>query len=541
MDTILDINAELAAMELQKFQRFFPFRSHPFAARVDGAKAMLLGEQTAARDKIRAALEDGVRVVVFVGPSGLGKSIIIDNAISVIHDKYQPIKLDASSLAAPADLPRLIGQIDKNTKFVRFFVDDAHDISRGMLIEFRNFLNLLESEGISSQVVLVGKQQVVDLFADAFAGLSTVTINMTPMDYETLHAYMASRLNLAGLSSTQVMTSGAIQTLIRASNGSLGRLNALATHSFRNAVDLRHTKVQPGDASLAVSKPGVLPSNAYSWTRRHPKTSIVLMASVACAAFISYGVGKPWFHDAREATVGNLQYGISSVIDLFSDHSSEESPQVVADDDAGSRQVDPIFLKRTEDENKRAAAARAKLLAKMDQEVRGTVPTGNDVQSKAASEPAQAPQVPAGQDTGQEQPANVVAEQPEHKAANTMVVASKGANDTLLAATAPPIVARPVAPEPIIGGPVAAGQETNEDIPLPPPAPPAQTKTAPAAHKAHENKLAAASAERAATTRAGKLPEFCTRMHPDTEAGKAYMRQVCVPQNVRGDIYFHVH
>src|SRR5689334_19174739 len=96
MDTVLDIGAELAAMELQTFQRFFPFRSHPFASRVDGAKAMLLRDQTAARDKIRSAIDDGKRLIVFTGPSGLGKTIIIDNVISVVHDKYQQIKIESA-------------------------------------------------------------------------------------------------------------------------------------------------------------------------------------------------------------------------------------------------------------------------------------------------------------------------------------------------------------------------------------------------------------------------------------------------------------
>jgi hypothetical protein len=34
------------------------------------------------------------------------------------------------------------------------------------------------------------------------------------------------------------------------------------------------------------------------------------------------------------------------------------------------------------------------------------------------------------------------------------------------------------------------------------------------------------------------IPEFCSRMTPTTEAGKAYKRRVCVIENVHSDIYF---
>jgi type II secretory pathway predicted ATPase ExeA len=545
MDTVLDINAEVAAMELSRFQRFFPFRSHPFAAHVDGAKAMLLGDQTAARDKLRQAIDEGVRLIVFIGPPGIGKSIIIDNVISGAHDKYQQIKIDAATVATPNNLPRLISKIDRDTKFVRFYVDDAHNLSPDMMGEFRNFLNLLESENISSQVVLIGKQQLAELAsANTFAGLSTATVVMAPMDYETLHEYMAARLNLAGLSSTQVMTSGAIQTLIRASNGSPGTLNALATGSFRNAVDMRHKKVLPADAVLAVTQPNVLPSNAYSWVRRHKKTSCALLATAACIAFVGYGVGKPWFRDAREVAAGDLQSIAGSVIDFFADHTNEESPQVVASDD--SIDINPIFARRTADEDQKAAQARAQLLAKMDKEARNstlfTEPSSERPPPVIEAKPEPDPQQTQASSVAGTAPTSVpgaAAKQPDIPSGR-LVVASKGTTDAVVTPSPPPVVPRPIAPGPILSDPepISGSNVSDDALPLPPLVPHSPPK--PPAHKqTRDARTTTAAIEGAPISRAGRLPEFCGRMHPDTEAGKAYMRQVCVPQNVRGDIYFH--
>ncbi len=514
---LIDYNAQAISLELSSFQKYFDFKAHPFAANIDGSNAILLADQTIARNSLRAAIDSGDNVIVFTGPAGIGKTVIVDHLIAGFHDSSQTVKLVSANLTTNEQILGIIKLIELGRTSVRFIIDDAANLAFETIRDLSNVFQVIRSEGIKTQTIFVGRPHFLDTIAHpklrAFYRSINSIIALQPMQANSIQEYLAMRLNLAGSTTARAMTPRAGKIIAQASHGIPGTLNLLAIGSLKNAVYNKHNRVKSADALLAVRSPNMSPGEAYGWMRKNRSAIIwTTLAIVVCSAG-GFAATKPWFDDDVKAGLYSMRVGVATAIDFFSDHSAQESPQIplIQSTDPVRDDIDP---KEAADQ-KAQADNRSRLIDQLDRESRRQL-------SATESNPRSMPDIVP----------NIIADKP--KADQTPIIPTTPA-PTVAVAPVPPSSTAPTALRSATT--VDAVQEPLKapSVMAPVVPPIADANAGPAAPAKHSTTVNAAPTTHAETR---SLPSFCSRMHPETEAGKEYMRRVCVKGNRHGDMYY---
>jgi type II secretory pathway predicted ATPase ExeA len=204
---------------------YFGLKDYPFLSTADRRFYYLSESQAKARDYLSylLVLRDGI--VVVTGEPGIGKSVLVDQAISNMPEKVSVAHLNQTLLTHDEfllslcmqfgctpenkDKPELYRAIENHAmdqhlelKPVLLVIDEAQNLSPAVLEEIRLLANLEMFGRKLIQVILVGQPElainITALPNDAFNQLVRLNHQLQPLSREEICEYIDYRLYVAG-------------------------------------------------------------------------------------------------------------------------------------------------------------------------------------------------------------------------------------------------------------------------------------------------------------------------------------------------------
>jgi len=150
------------------------------------------------------------------------------------------------------------------------FVDDAHDLTRGLIEEIRLLSNMETSQSKLVQIVLVGQPELgKTLLRPDFRQVRqriNLWYHLGPLSKKETEEYIAKRLKIGGAASP-IFTERAIEKIYRKSKGIPGLINILCNRSLENGYALDRRVVDKREVQEAVKDLGINPfwGNIWVW------------------------------------------------------------------------------------------------------------------------------------------------------------------------------------------------------------------------------------------------------------------------------------
>jgi general secretion pathway protein A len=283
----------------ESYLDLYALAKHPFGLASDTAPFLQFPSRRATFDAFVGALRQGRGHVLLVGETDLGKSFLLATALALELDESRKIFRIERSHPGPLTRPRLVAQVlgiaepDRLTpellgraksmlashphgaKAAVLAIDDAQCLTADALDWLARIAGGRSAD--MPQVVLVGRPELRKMLQQKhhrpFVDRISVSLDVAPLRSAELQQYIERRLWLAGSSTRRLLTRPALRTVIRKSDGRLGRVDtimesALAVGYLRGDPQLTHRTV----SAAAERLPGL---------RRPPVDSARIVLAIA--------------------------------------------------------------------------------------------------------------------------------------------------------------------------------------------------------------------------------------------------------------------
>ncbi|GAC1328742.1 MAG: hypothetical protein NVSMB15_00450 [Steroidobacteraceae bacterium] len=259
------------------YPQFFGFDKLPFRLRPDPEFLYAGREYLQARAGVLAALRNGSRVVLLMGAPGVGKTLLLEDALSEIRGQFalcrinQPhisatellqallLQLGTSSLDADSGRPRLFTELITSLDSVTardhaplLVVDDAQLLSSDTLHTFGEIL--ARAPRLKVLLAVQHRQQPA---AENFAWRSIRMageprqVQLQPLSSEAVKAYVERRLAVAGGGGKDLFTADAHHMIFQHTGGAARLINVLCDAALHAACSRASGHVSAAEIVLA--------------------------------------------------------------------------------------------------------------------------------------------------------------------------------------------------------------------------------------------------------------------------------------------------
>ncbi len=248
----------------------FGLGRRPFAPGPDPAMLLLTERHREALVRLLYAAGEGKRLMVFTGPAGVGKSVLLARAAA-------DLRSGGATVALVPAAGRGVGALDRQVRAalglrgegalraenyaplrerpgerIALFLDGAEGLSEAALAEVERIAGLDSDGAAAVTVVLSGREPLAEKAAALRTRLD-LGHRLEPLDRAETGHYVAHRLRVAGRAEP-VFAPEALDEVHEASRGRPGAINAVADLSLLAAFQRRAVEVIPAHVREVVAE-----------------------------------------------------------------------------------------------------------------------------------------------------------------------------------------------------------------------------------------------------------------------------------------------
>jgi type II secretory pathway predicted ATPase ExeA len=242
------------------YPQFFGFQKLPFRLRPDAEFLYSGQEYLQARAAVVAALRGSARVVLFLGPPGVGKTLLLDDVLHEISGHFaacrinQPhisatellqaivMQLGTTSVEGEGNHPGLLAEVASALDAAgsraappMLVIDDAQLLTGATLVTLGDLL----SRAPRLKILLVGqhdpRQPGGGLAARVVVAQKPRQVHLSPLGPDGAKAYIEHRLNVAGGGGKELFAADAHAMIFQHTNGSPRLINVLCDAALHAA------------------------------------------------------------------------------------------------------------------------------------------------------------------------------------------------------------------------------------------------------------------------------------------------------------------
>lgn len=238
-------------------EEFYGLHSAPFRLTPDPRFFVGTSVHRKALNYLNFGLEQGEGFIVITGEIGAGKSLVVEHMLAQLdQSKIVASTLVTSAVEADEALKLIISAFDLEAEerekaaalqafsdFLRrqhragrrvlLIVDEAQNIPKKTIEEFRMLTNFLVDGQSVFQIFLVGQPQFRDVLMDPdleqLRQRVVASFHMQPLTYDDTRQYIEHRLSLVGWDGRPALTPDALHAIHRASGGLPRRINQICS------------------------------------------------------------------------------------------------------------------------------------------------------------------------------------------------------------------------------------------------------------------------------------------------------------------------
>ncbi len=222
----------------------------------------------------------------------------------------------------------LLGLIPLNASAV-LIIDEAQNLPLQVLEQIRILSNLETDKEKLLQIILVGQQNLQTLLRSAelrqLDQRISIRYELKPLDAETVSAYIAHRLTIAGGSAAVTFAPKALARVHRLSGGIPRLINLICDRALVAAFSIRTNRITPEIVAHAAESLDLQPagSRGFGWMKR--RASLIAAAGVVLLASAS-AVGATAYLYQRFAADANLHAQSASEAQIATPVSEAQAP-----------------------------------------------------------------------------------------------------------------------------------------------------------------------------------------------------------------------
>jgi type II secretory pathway predicted ATPase ExeA len=258
------------------YPQFFGFQKLPFRLRPDPEFLYSGQEYLQARAAVVAALRGSARVVLFLGPPGVGKTLLLDDVLHEISGHFaacrinQPhisaaellqaivMQLGTTSVEGEGNHPGLLSEVataldaaGSRAAPPMLVIDDAQLLTGATLVTLGDLL----SRAPRLKILLVGqhdpRQPGGGLAARVVVSQKPRQVHLSPLGPDGAKAYIEHRLNVAGGGGKELFTADAHAMIFQHTSGSPRLINVLCDAALHAACLRASGHVSAAEISVA--------------------------------------------------------------------------------------------------------------------------------------------------------------------------------------------------------------------------------------------------------------------------------------------------
>jgi general secretion pathway protein A len=257
------------------YPQFFGFEKLPFRLRPDPDFLYPGPEYLRARAKVLTGLRGSSRVILLMGPAGVGKTMLLEDVLREIAGQYALCRINQPHLSAaelvqalslqlgsPADadthqprpytdIPASVDSAGTRDAAPLLIVDDAQLLAAGTLHAFGEILN----RAPRLKILLAGKdgqwQRVENFALRTKEADEPRQVRLTPLSAEGTKAYIERRLAIAGGGGKDLFTPDAYAMIFTHTGGAARLINVLCDAALHAACTRAAGHVSAAEILLA--------------------------------------------------------------------------------------------------------------------------------------------------------------------------------------------------------------------------------------------------------------------------------------------------
>jgi general secretion pathway protein A len=283
------------------YPQFFGFHKLPFRLRPDPDFLYLGKEYLQARSAVIAAIRGGSRVVLFLGPPGVGKTLLLDDVLHEISSQFAACRINQPHISATELLQAIVMQLgttmverDGNPTGLlsdvataldaagsraappMLVIDDAHLLTGATLVAIGDLL----ARAPRLKLLLAGRNDAEHggggLVARVVVAQKPRVVQLAPLGAEGAKAYVEHRLNVAGGGGKELFAADAHAMVFQHTAGSPRLINVLCDAAL-HAACLRASG-QVNAAEILVASQDARWPEALAREKAHPRAESVAAA-----------------------------------------------------------------------------------------------------------------------------------------------------------------------------------------------------------------------------------------------------------------------
>jgi general secretion pathway protein A len=242
------------------YPQFFGFHKLPFRLRPDPDFLYLGKEYLVARNAVLAAIRGSARVVLFLGPPGVGKTLLLDDVLHEVSGHFAACRINQPHISATELLQAIVMQLgttmvqgDGNptallsevaaaldaagarTAPPMLVIDDAQLLTGATLVTIGDLL----ARAPRFKLLLAGRNDADQpgggLAARVVVAQKPRLVQLAPLGPDGAKAYIEHRLNVAGGKGKELFTADAHAMIFQHTGGSPRLINVLCDAALHAA------------------------------------------------------------------------------------------------------------------------------------------------------------------------------------------------------------------------------------------------------------------------------------------------------------------
>lgn len=242
------------------YEAFFRLKDRPFAAAPTAKRYFPAAGIEAARQSLRRVIDRAEGAGFIVGPSGTGKSLLLQILADEFRNRFLPVMLGSGRISTARALLQAIlfelnlpyRNLDESelrlslvdhlspAKFtgegLLLLIDEAHSMSWRLLEEVRMISNVVRDGQPRVRVILAGNPRLEERFAsprlDSFSQRLAARCYLEPLSRDETAGYIRSQIQQSGGDPATVFTDDALTAVYRATDGIPRLINQVCDHGL---------------------------------------------------------------------------------------------------------------------------------------------------------------------------------------------------------------------------------------------------------------------------------------------------------------------
>jgi type II secretory pathway predicted ATPase ExeA len=244
----------------EMYEVFFKLKERPFAAAPVTKRYFPAANIEHARQSLRRAIDRAEGTGLIVGPSGTGKSLLLQVLADEFRDRLRPVLLTSGRLStARALLQAILFELNLPYRHMDeselrlslvdhlapsklgcegllLLIDEAHSMSWRLLEEVRMITNLVRDGQPRVRVVLAGSPKLEERFAsprlDSFSQRLAARCYLESLSRDETAAYVRGQIQAVGGVPTRLLADDALAAVHRATDGIPRLINQVCDHAL---------------------------------------------------------------------------------------------------------------------------------------------------------------------------------------------------------------------------------------------------------------------------------------------------------------------